>query len=282
MLGGAKVVVVVPAFDEEERIAGVLAAMPPLVDAIFVVDDASRDRTAAVVRASIDPRVSLFVHAENRGVGAAIATGYREALARGGKPHDAFVVMAGDGQMDPEDLPALVRPIARGEADYVKGNRFAHPDVARTMPRARRLGGEVFSRLTSIAIGRPVHDSQCGYTAHRARRVRAARPRRALAEVRLSERSPRAPRGTRHANHRGPGAAGVRGGAERAAGVAPGEDRAARCAGVGAANHRRRARSSPRGARSRTDMNRFIAARSGVQDGHEPLHRREERGPGRT
>jgi glycosyltransferase involved in cell wall biosynthesis len=165
MLDGAKVVVVVPAFDEEERIAGVLATMPPLVDEIVVIDDASRDRTAAVVRASVDPRVSLFVHAVNRGVGAAIATGYREALARGGKPHDAFVVMAGDGQMDPEDLPALVRPIARGEADYVKGNRFAHGDVARVMPRARRLGGEVFSRLTSIAIGRSVHDSQCGYTA---------------------------------------------------------------------------------------------------------------------
>jgi glycosyltransferase involved in cell wall biosynthesis len=165
MLDGAKVVVVVPAFNEEEKIAGVLAAMPALVDQILVVDDASHDRTAAVVRASVDPRVSLFVHAVNRGVGAAIATGYREALAQGGKPRDAFVVMAGDGQMDPEDLPALIRPVARGEADYVKGNRFAHVDVARVMPRARRLGGEVFSRLTSIATGVPIHDSQCGYTA---------------------------------------------------------------------------------------------------------------------
>jgi glycosyltransferase involved in cell wall biosynthesis len=167
MFSDAKVVVVVPAYDEEERIAQVLSAMPPEVDEIIVVDDASRDRTSLRARAAAlaDTRVTLLGHDANRGVGAAIATGYRAALARAGGPRDAFVVMAGDGQMDPRDLPALVAPVARGEADYVKGNRFAHRDIGETMPRGRRLGGEVFSRLTSVAIGLPVHDSQCGYTA---------------------------------------------------------------------------------------------------------------------
>jgi glycosyltransferase involved in cell wall biosynthesis len=167
MLEGAKVVVIVPAYDEEERITRVLATMPPEVDAIVVVDDASRDATVlrARARAAIDARVTVCVHPRNLGVGAAITTGYREALARGGEPTDAFVVMAGDGQMDPRDLPALVAPIADGKADYVKGNRFAHPDIGWTMPRGRRIGGAVFSRLTSAAIGLPVHDSQCGYTA---------------------------------------------------------------------------------------------------------------------
>jgi glycosyltransferase involved in cell wall biosynthesis len=165
MLEGSKVLVIVPAFDEEARIERVLATMPAEVDEVIVVDDASRDTTAERARASGDARVSVVVHAVNRGVGAAIATGYCEALARGGGARDAFVVMAGDGQMDPRDLPALALPIVRGDADYVKGDRFAHPDVGRTMPRARRLGGEVFSRLTSVAIGQRVSDSQCGYTA---------------------------------------------------------------------------------------------------------------------
>jgi glycosyltransferase involved in cell wall biosynthesis len=165
MFEGARVVVVVPAFNEAERIGRVLETLPAEVDEVIVVDDASRDATAAVARARGDARAQVVVHAVNKGVGAAIATGYQEALRRGGGARDAFVVMAGDGQMDPRDLFALVAPVARGEAGYVKGNRFAHPDVGRAMPLGRRLGGLVFSRLTSAAIGQPVNDSQCGYTA---------------------------------------------------------------------------------------------------------------------
>ena len=75
--------------------------------------------------------------------------------------------MAGDGQMDPRDLPAVVDPVARGDADYVKGDRFR----SRTRASAgrcrwsRRIGGLVFSWATSRAIGVPMSDSQCGYTA---------------------------------------------------------------------------------------------------------------------
>ena len=159
-----RVFVIVPAFDEAARIGGVLASIPGDVRRIVVVDDASRDDTAEHARASTDPRVEVVRHAENRGVGAAIATGYRRALETPGDPRDAFVVMAGDGQMDPADLPALVAPIARGEADYVKGDRFAHED-ARAIPLARRLGGRAMSALTRAALALPIHDSQCGYTA---------------------------------------------------------------------------------------------------------------------
>jgi len=163
----SRVVVVVPALDEAPRIDRVLQAMPPWVDAIVVVDDASRDGMAAVVRsrAAKDPRVELVRHERNRGVGASIVTGYRHAAGQPGGPRDAFVVMAGDGQMHPDDLPAVVDPIARAEADYVKGDRFHDPGAAESMPLTRRLGGLAFSWATSRAIGLPISDSQCGYTA---------------------------------------------------------------------------------------------------------------------
>jgi glycosyltransferase involved in cell wall biosynthesis len=160
-----RVVVVVPALDEAPRIADVLRGIPARVDSIVVVDDASTDGTADAARAAGDARVEVLQHSRNRGVGAAIATGYRHALASPGGSRDAFVVMAGDGQMDPRDLPSLVAPICRGEADYVKGDRFRSPETRRTMPRGRRLGGAFFSWATALAIGVPISDSQCGYTA---------------------------------------------------------------------------------------------------------------------
>jgi dolichol-phosphate mannosyltransferase len=73
--------------------------------------------------------------------------------------------MAGDGQMSPDDLASVATPILTGEADYVKGNRFTAPDIHKVMPRARYWGGRAFSFATSLAVGRPIHDSQCGFTA---------------------------------------------------------------------------------------------------------------------
>ncbi len=173
MLEGARVVVIVPAFGEAPRIARVLRGMPALVDHIVVVDDASTDGTAEAARIVRDTRVEVVVHRKNRGVGAAIVTGYRKAMTLTSAPHDAFVVMAGDGQMDPDDLPALVVPIALGAAGYVKGDRFRAPEVRSVMPPLRLVGGHVLSAMTSLAIGQPIRDSQCGYTAL-ARRACAA------------------------------------------------------------------------------------------------------------
>jgi glycosyltransferase involved in cell wall biosynthesis len=161
----SRVVVVVPAWNEAPRIARVLRGLPAWVDAAVVVDDASADGTEQAAGAVGDPRVEVVRHERNRGVGAAIATGYQRAAKIAPAPRDAFVVMAGDGQMDPSDLPAVVDPIARGAADYVKGDRFRFPGVSRAMPVGRLVGGFAFARLTSIAIGVRVSDSQCGYTA---------------------------------------------------------------------------------------------------------------------
>lgn len=162
--GAARVFIVVPAWDEAPRIARVLRTMPPWAHRIFVVDDASTDRTVAEAEGVGDRRVEVLRHRVNAGVGAAIVTGYRRALAVAGSPDDAFVVMAGDGQMDPRDLPAIVEPVVRGAADYVKGTRLRDRASAARMPPARRWAGVAFSWATSLAIGTRISDSQCGYT----------------------------------------------------------------------------------------------------------------------
>ena len=168
MYRSLRVCVVIPAFNERQKIAQTVVTVPDLVDDVVVVDDASSDDTAeramTAARRRIRPSgVEVIRHAHNRGVGAAISTGYRRALALGA---DVAVVMAGDGQMDPEDLPALLDPIAAGDAGYVKGNRFAHPDIWSAMPPTRIVGNMLLSAATKVTSGyRHVFDSQCGYTA---------------------------------------------------------------------------------------------------------------------
>lgn len=158
---GAKIAVIVPAFNEQALIVRTLSSLPEWVDAICVVDDASRDETRERVLGVADPRIQLLTHPWNIGVGGAIATGYRAALAA---QADILVVMAGDNQMDPSDLAGIVQPILEGHADYVKGNRFEHA-AFREMPLLRRVGGRYLSALTRLATGLRVGDTQCGYTA---------------------------------------------------------------------------------------------------------------------
>jgi len=162
MFRDRRVAVVIPAFNEELNVARTVRDVPPWVDHVLVIDDASRDRTFLEASRLRRRGLEVLQHPRNRGVGAAIATGYRRALALG---VDAAVVMAGDGQMDPADLPALLAPVVEGEADYVKGNRFAHGDVWRVMPPARIVGNIALSLATKLTSGYwRLFDSQCGYT----------------------------------------------------------------------------------------------------------------------
>jgi glycosyltransferase involved in cell wall biosynthesis len=157
-----RVGVVMPAFNEEGAVARAVRSVPSFVDWVIVVDDASSDATAQRAQ-SVERDIELVRHERNRGVGAAIVSGYRRALELN---LDVAVVMAGDGQMDPEDMPALLDPIAEGRADYVKGNRFAHRAVWTEMPPTRLLGNIVLSMATRATTGyRHIFDSQCGYTA---------------------------------------------------------------------------------------------------------------------
>jgi glycosyltransferase involved in cell wall biosynthesis len=163
MVDGKTVAVVVPAHDEEELIGTTLAGIPAFVDRVYVVDDGSQDATAERARSGGDARVEVVAHEVNRGVGAAIVTGYRRALA---DAVDVVCVMAADNQMDPADLDTLVAPVARGEVDYAKANRLFTGQAWELIPRTRYLGNAVLSLLTKIASGYwHVADSQSGYTA---------------------------------------------------------------------------------------------------------------------
>ncbi|MBM3181630.1 MAG: glycosyltransferase family 2 protein [Chloroflexi bacterium] len=157
--------VVVPAYNEELLIGRVIDTMPLFVDKIIIVDDYSKDNTSLIIQQYADNHPSRIVfirHEENQGVGGAIATGYKWC-----RDHhiDATVVMAGDAQMDPGDLPALLNPVINGEVDYSKGNRLISGEAWNKIPRIRYLGNAMLSLLTKIASGYwHIADSQTGYT----------------------------------------------------------------------------------------------------------------------
>ena len=114
-----RVAAVVPAYREQDHIAEVVRSMPDLVDHVVVVDDASPDDTAARAREAADDRTTVITLPENRGVGGAVLAGHRAALDLGA---DVCVVMAGDGQMDPDYLPALQRELVAVIGKYIKIN----------------------------------------------------------------------------------------------------------------------------------------------------------------
>ncbi len=162
-----RVSVVIPAHDEELLIERVVNGIPAFVDHIIVVDDASKDKTAEKLEAlkgMQGDRLVVIRHPRNQGVGGAIVTGYEAALRISAEKH-LVAVMAGDAQMDPEDLPKLLAPCARGEVDYAKGNRLITGEAWKIIPKTRYLGNAVLSLLTKVASGYwHVADSQTGYT----------------------------------------------------------------------------------------------------------------------
>lgn len=155
--------VVVPAYNEDLLILDTLSGMPAYVDRIFVVNDASRDRTLEIIenRGSEDPRITLVNHEKNKGLGQTLIDGYVESAK---SDVDVTAVMAGDNQMHPDDLHVLLDRIIDDGFDYVKGNRLLHENID-FMPKYRFLGNAVLTILTKFATGYySLMDPQCGYT----------------------------------------------------------------------------------------------------------------------
>ena len=183
MYEGRRVGVVVPVYNEERFVGRVIETVPPFVDRLYVVDDASTDGTWSEINdhtvetwEDVDPqsvpladggeagfRVVAIRHGHNQGRGGAVKTGYQATLEH---DVDVVAVMDGDGQMDPSILHEIVDPVVRGEADYVVGNRLGQPGTWREMPPFRLFGNLLLTGITRIASGFwSLSDPQNGYTA---------------------------------------------------------------------------------------------------------------------
>lgn len=158
------IAVVMPCFKVTKHVLPLLARIGPEVDAIYCVDDACPDRSGDLIeRECTDPRVRVLRNPENRGVGGAVVTGYRQAIADGAR---VLVKLDGDGQMDPALIAGFVAPILAGTADYTKGNRFFDLTHITRMPLVRRVGNLGLSFMAKASTGYwQLFDPTNGYTA---------------------------------------------------------------------------------------------------------------------
>lgn len=167
----ASVAVVIPCYRVTGHILDVLSRIGPEVSRVFVVDDACPEGSGDLVQAQCrDPRVSVLRHAFNRGVGAAVMTGYEAALKEGAQ---VMVKVDGDGQMDPALIAHFIDPILKGQADYTKGNRFYDLTHIDKMPGIRLLGNAVLSLMAKLSTGYwNLFDTTNGFTAIHAKVAR--------------------------------------------------------------------------------------------------------------
>ncbi len=162
MLGGLRIGVIIPAYNEAQRLGWLLPALPEdVVDTIVVVNDCSTDGTGDVARSH---GASVIDHTERTGPGPAI----RDALDMlRAQDVDAVAVMAANGKHDPKQVPDLVRPIAEEGLDLVRGSRFLDGGSQTNMPWHRLLMIQLFTILTRIFVGQRVTDATGGFQAYR-------------------------------------------------------------------------------------------------------------------
>lgn len=160
----ARVAAVVPAYKVSRHIVDVVLSLLGYCDHIFVVDDCCPEGSGKLVQDNVsDPRVTVLFNAENTGVGGAVMEGYRAAVAA---DMDVIVKVDGDGQMDASLIPEFVFPIATGQADYTKGNRFFDLRNIGSMPGIRIFGNAMLSFMAKLSTGYwDLFDPTNGYTA---------------------------------------------------------------------------------------------------------------------
>ena len=160
-----KLVVIIPALNESATITNVIHGIPHQMNGVsavevIVVDDGSRDATAALAR---EAGAMVIRHSYNRGLGAAFRTGLDAALRVGA---DVIVNMDSDGQFDPRDIPALIAPIQNGTASFVTATRFAKPEFLPDMPYLKLLGNRWMTRIINFLTAKNLTDVSCGFRAY--------------------------------------------------------------------------------------------------------------------
>ncbi|AKB53800.1 glycosyltransferase (family 2) [Methanosarcina barkeri MS] len=149
---------ILPAFNEEISIGSVVLLTRYYADSVIVVDDGSSDRTADIARKA---GAEVIVHEVNKGKGAALKTGFAAADDLGA---DIIVTMDSDGQHNPAEIPKLVDPIIKGEADIVNGSRYLN-GLDKNTPSYRRVGQTILDGATKLNSGLHITDSQSGFRA---------------------------------------------------------------------------------------------------------------------
>lgn len=167
-----KIAAVIPCYRVAKQVPEVVRRALEYVDQVFCVDDGCPEHSGQCISDQFDDaRVHVLRHTQNRGVGAAMCTGYQAALAAG---CEIMVKVDGDGQMDPALIPAFVEPLRAQRADYSKGNRFHQLDFLRAMPWVRLFGNSILSLLSKISSGYwNLLDPTNGFTAINAAALRA-------------------------------------------------------------------------------------------------------------
>lgn len=160
-----KLVIIIPALNEERTIAAVVHGIPSKIQGIselevIVIDDGSTDKTSTLARTS---GARVIRHKHNLGLGAAFRTGLDEALRRGA---DIIVNMDSDGQFNPQDIPALITLIQNGMADFVTATRFAKPEYLPDMPYLKLLGNRWMTRIINFLTAQNFTDVSCGFRAY--------------------------------------------------------------------------------------------------------------------
>ncbi|RYH47852.1 MAG: glycosyltransferase family 2 protein, partial [Alcaligenaceae bacterium] len=166
-----QIAVAIPCYKVTQHVLDVINSIGPEVDVIYAVDDACPDGSGRFIQINnLDPRVRVLYNPQNQGVGGAVITAYKAAIADG---IDIVVKIDGDGQMNPALLPLFVRPLISLRADYTKGNRFFRPESVKNMPSIRLFGNAVLSFMTKLSCGYwPIMDPTNGYTAIHTRVLR--------------------------------------------------------------------------------------------------------------
>jgi glycosyltransferase involved in cell wall biosynthesis len=149
-----KVVAVIPAYNEANHIQSIIKETRRYVDQVFVIDDGSTDGTGEMAEAA---GATVVRHDYNQGKGAAINSAF--GIARELQP-SAMVLLDGDGQHSPEEIPSLLEPILSGEADMVVGSRFLRNN---NIPKYRMLGQTVLTLATNMGTGIRISDTQSGF-----------------------------------------------------------------------------------------------------------------------
>ncbi len=147
-----KIIAVIPCLDEATFIGDIVGKAVKLVDKVIVIDDGSGDRTGEVARQA---GADVIRHEKRRGAGAATRTGFLAALKAGA---DIVVTLDGDGQHDAAEIPTVIAPVLRGEADLAIGSRFVNPST--NMPPYRNLGIYIITWLYNIGSKNKITDSQ--------------------------------------------------------------------------------------------------------------------------